>query len=140
MPFKHIEIRNLGWFSIISKHSGLALDIEEGKHGGNIITYQKHGGDNQLWSWRGKSILSKLGYVLEVKDGESEAGTNVIAGKHHGGPNQHWKMKGHKITSKLNDMALDIEGGSTDSNINIIVWPLQSDTDIDNQSWELEYV
>ena len=36
-------------------------------------------------------------------------------------------------------MALDIKDGSTDSNINIIVWPLKSEEDVDNQSWEFEY-
>ena len=36
-------------------------------------------------------------------------------------------------------MALDIKDGSTDSNTNIIVWPLKSEGDVDNQSWEFEY-
>ena len=48
-------------------------------------------------------------------------------------------MKGDKIISEFNDMALDINGGSKDSNINIIAWPLSSETEVDNQSWELEY-
>ena len=124
---------------IKSKHSGFVLDIEEGKHGANIITYKQHGGDNQLWKWKGRSIISKLGHVLDVKDGNAEEGTNIIAWKRHGGPNQQWKMKGDKILSEMNDMALDINGGSKDSNINIIAWPLKSETEVDNQSWELEY-
>ena len=131
--------RYVGWFAIKSKHSGFVLDIEEAKHGGNIITYEKHGGDNQLWKWKGKSIVSKLGHALDVKDGNSEEGTNIIAWKRHGGPNQQWRIKGDKIISEFNNMALDIKDGSTDSNTNIIVWPLKSEEDVDNQSWEFEY-
>ena len=80
-----------------------------------------------------------MGHVLDVKDGNAEQGTNIIAWKPHGGPNQQWKMKGDKIISEFNDMALDINGGSKDSNINIIAWRLSSETEVDNQSWELEY-
>jgi len=52
------------------------------------------------------------------------------------------KMKGDKITSEfndINDMALDINGESKYSNINIIAMPLKSETEVDSQSWELEY-
>ena len=76
---------------------------------------------------------------MDVKDGNADAGTNIIAWKRHGGPNQQWKMKGDKIISEFNDMALDINGGSKASNINIIVWPLHSGDEVNNQSWELEY-
>ena len=117
----------------------MVLDIEDARHGGNVITYQKHGGDNQLWKWKNNAIVSKLGYALDVKDGNPEAGVNVISWEQHGGPNQQWRMEGDKIISELNGLALDISGGSQDSNIEIIVWPLQSADEVDNQSWELEY-
>lgn len=136
---KLVTNKGSGWFVIKSKHSDFVLDIEEGKHGANIITYKQHGGDNQLWKWKGRTIVSKLGHVLDVKDCNAEEGTNIIAWKRHCGPNQQWKMKGDKIISELNDMALDINGESKDSNINIIAWPLKSETEVDNQSWELEY-
>ena len=120
-------------------HSGLVLDIEKAKHGANIITYKRHGGDNQLWKWNGRCINSKLGYVLDIKENNSKKGTNIIAWKHHGGKNQHWRMKGDKIISGMNDLCLDITGGSKDSNVNIIAWPLKSDDDVNSQSWVLEY-
>jgi len=127
------------WFVIKSKHSGLVVDIEQSMHGANVITYQKHGGDNQLWAWKDGVIVSKLGYALDVKGGKPDAGTNVISWERHGGQNQKWRMEGDKIISELNGMALDICHASQDSNIEIIVWPLKSADEVDNQSWELEY-
>ena len=92
-----------------------------------------------MWKWNGSCIISKLGHVLDIKDNNSEQGTNIIAWKHHGGKNQQWRMKGDKIISELNDFCLDISGESKDSKVNIIAWPLKSDEDVNNQSWELEY-
>ena len=125
---------------IRSKYNELVLDIEEARHGANVITYEKHEGDNQLWKWKGSVIVSKLGYALDVKDGNADAGTNVISWKRHGGQNQQWRMEGDKIISELNGLALDISGGNKDSNVEIIVWPLKSADEVDNQSWELEFV
>ena len=115
------------------------LDIDSAQHGGNIITYEKHGGDNQLWKWKGKTLVSKTGHVMDIKDGNAQEGTNIIAWEPHGGPNQRWKMKGDKIISKFNKMALDIKDASSESNAEIIVWPLKSKDEVDNQSWEIEF-
>ena len=142
-----LEIRNgnyslsyiIVWFTIRSKHSGLILDIAGSNHGANIVTFQKHGGNNQIWKWQGNKIVSKLGYVLDVNAGGTEEGTKVIAWNHHGGLNQQWIMIGDKIISVLNGMCLDIPAGSRSSGIGIILWSLKSDDAVDNQSWELVY-
>ena len=142
-----LEIRNgnhslfyiIVWFTIRSKHSGLILDIAGSNHGANIVTFRKHGGNNQIWKWQGNKIVSKLGYVLDVNAGGTEEGTKVIAWNHHGGLNQQWIMIGDKIISVLNGMCLDIPAGSRSSGIGIILWSLKSDDAVDNQSWELVY-
>lgn len=121
------------WFIIRSKYSGLVLDITGGKHGANIQTFGEHGGDNQLWRWNGKCVLSKLGYVLDIDGGNTEKGTKVIAWNQNGGKNQQWRMEGDKIVSDLNGMCLDIYDASKSSNVQINMWPVKSD----NQSWEL---
>ena len=120
-------------------HSGLVLDIEGAKHGANIITYPKHGGENQLWKWNGRSIISKMGYALDIEGGKAEKGANIIAWNNHGGHNQQFRMRGNKIFSEFNGLCLDIKGGSRDSNIPIITWPIKSEGEVSNQSWELEY-
>ena len=118
-------------------HSGLVLDIEGGKKGGKIITYAKHGGDNQLWTWKGNTIVSKTGYALDVQGNNAASGTNVISWDHHGERNQQWKMNGDKILSELNNgMALDIRGGSKNEGVDIILWPVQYGK-VNNQSWQL---
>ena len=129
----------LVWFTIRSKHSGLVLDIARSEHGANIVTFQEHGGDNQIWKWQGNNLVSKLGYVLDVNARGDEEGTKVIAWKHHGGLNQQWIMIGDKIISVLNGMCLDIPERSKDSDVEIVLWPLLSDDAVDHQSWELVY-
>jgi len=122
------------WCIIQSNYSGLVLDIEGGTNGGKIITYTKHGGDNQLWTWKGNSLVSKTGYALDVKDGTNDSGTNAIAWNYHGGNNQQWRVEGDKIISEANGMALDIKDGKQ-SNADIILWPAV-DGPSKNQSWQ----
>ena len=129
------------WFTIQSKHSGLVLDIAGGKHGANIVTCRNHGEDNQLWKWKGNTIVSKLGYAVDVNaaDFKAKEGTKVIAWKHHGGANQQWIMIGDKIISVLNGMCLNIPLKSKSSEVGIILRSLKSDDAVDHQSWELVY-
>ena len=111
------------------------LDIEGGKHGGRVITFPRHGGDNQLWTWKGNALVSKTGYALDVKGGSKDAGTNAIAWDHHGKGNQQWRVEGDKIISHSNGMALDIKDGSKESNSDIILWPSKHGAST-NQSWQ----
>ena len=118
----------------------MVLDIAGKEHGANVIQFPEHGGDNQLWTWKGFCIVSKLGYALDVKDNGTKKGTNVIGWEHNGGDNQKWKIQGDKIISCANDMALDIKDGSHEKEALIICWPLASETDVNNQSWRIKYV
>ena len=122
------------WFKIESNHNGMVLDIAEGKHGARIITYPYHGGDNQLWTWKDNSLVSKTGYAMDVEGGNTSAGANVISWTHHGDKNQQWCQDGNKITSTLNGMALDIESGSKVSGAKLILWPEHGGS---NQSWKI---
>ena len=136
---KYLPTYILGWFYIKSLHSGFVLTVQGGKHGANVITRKQQGWDRQLWKWNGKSIVSKLGYALDIQSGSPESGANVIAYTHHGGPNQQWRVEGNKIISELNNMCLDISGGSKEAGVNIITYPLQSVHRIDNQAWHIVY-
>ena len=124
------------WFFIESLFSGLVLDIEKSEKGGRIITYQKHGGDNQLWTWKENVLMSKTGLVLDVESSNTEQGAQTIAWDYHGGINQQWEIDGNHIISCLNGMVLDIKSGSKDELVGIILWPNKCG-DSDNQSWTL---
>ena len=130
-------VQNNQWFLIESKHSNLVLDIEGGQHGGRIITYPKHGGDNQLWTWKGNVLVSKTGYALDVQGGSRDPGTNAIAWDYHGAINQQWRMEGDKIVSCLNGLVLDIKGGGKASSTEIILWNPARQGGVNNQSWQL---
>ena len=130
---------NQGWFVIESLHSpGLVLDIDGGRRGGRLIIYPKHGGDNQLWQWRGMALVSKSGYALDIKDGNRAPGTNAIPWDHHGGINQQWTVQGDKIISSLNGLCLDIKNGSKAAGSEIILWQPQHGV-INNQCWKLVF-
>ena len=127
---------NKSWFFIKSLYSGLVLDIERGEKGGRIVTFPQHGGDNQLWTWRKKSLMSKTGFVLDVDHSNKEKGAKTISWVYHGGLNQQWTLDGDKIISCLNGMALDIKGESMEQLVEIVLWPTKSGV-WDNQSWTL---
>ena len=114
----------------------MVLDIEGGRHGARIITYPKHGGDNQLWTWRGNSLVSKSGYAMDIKGGNTSAGASVVSWDHHGGSNQQWRVEGGRIISMLNGMVVDIKGGSKESNADIILWPAKEASEGANQTWQ----
>ena len=97
-----------------------------------------------MWRWEGNTIVSKLGYALHVEGGfkdslDQEQGSRVIAWEPNGEIHQQWMMIGDRIISGLNGMALDIEEGWLETNVNIIIWYLKIE-DYENQSWELEYI
>ena len=112
------------------------MDIEDGKCEGRILTWQKHCGDNQYWTWNGNSIVSKTGYALDIQG--CTQGTNAISLDHDGGDNQQFKMEGDKIVSLLTGMVLDIKDAIKASNADIIVWPSKH-AGVNNQSWEIIY-
>jgi len=155
------NMKNQVWFTIRNKQSGLVLDIQDGNRGDHIITRSMtDGGDSQLWKWHedGKTIVSKLGYVLDAAIHGSEEKTKICVWDHHGGVNQQWIMIGDKICSVWNGMCLEIpeyitredenygevrESTFKQEDIEINLWPLNSNDEVDqswdHQSWELVY-
>jgi hypothetical protein len=82
--------------TIISMFSSLALDIKTGngvRQGHNIITWDVHGGRNQVWTYEPTSRMVLCpGYnlVLDVASGNFFPGASVIAWSPNGQPQQHW--------------------------------------------------
>ena len=115
------ESPNNQWFVIESKHSGMVLEIDGSKHGARIKTMERQGGDNQLWTWRGNTLVSKTGYALDMINENRATEIRIISWDHYGGRSQQWKMEKDKIISTLNGYALDIKDGSKESNADIIL-------------------
>ena len=130
------ESPNNQWFVIESKHGGMVLEIDGEKPGSPIITSQKKGSDNQLWTWRGNTIVSKTGYALDMINQNRGTEIRVISWDHYGGRTQQWRMENDRIISKLNGLALDIKDGSRQTNADIILWPIRNGC-INSQSWQL---
>ncbi|PSN42601.1 hypothetical protein C0J52_19718 [Blattella germanica] len=92
---------------IISKASGLVLDIYKNQHAAPIITYESHGGPNQKWHFDDDfTIRSESEMVLDVQNGAVDQGTPVIGYKKHCGVNQKFQVVPY------DKLALDISGGS----------------------------
>lgn len=87
-----------GWHRIQSVQSWKSLDVEGGysRSGSNVIVWDSHNGDNQLWRFKpdgdGFRIQSKLGYYLDVDGGLSDDETNVQIWTSNGRSNQLWKL------------------------------------------------
>jgi hypothetical protein len=66
----------------------LVLDITGGHHGGAIITYSPHGGNNQKWYFDDDStIRSGTGLVLDIEGGKFQQGTRILGFTKHGADN-----------------------------------------------------
>eukprot|EP01100_Stratorugosa_tubuloviscum_P015422 TRINITY_DN88_c0_g1_i4.p1 TRINITY_DN88_c0_g1~~TRINITY_DN88_c0_g1_i4.p1 ORF type:complete len:133 (-),score=54.13 TRINITY_DN88_c0_g1_i4:76-474(-) len=82
--------------SIVSRHSGHALDIFGGAvRGNNVIQYSFHGGENQRWRHHddGTIRLQNGALVLDIKGGSKEAGAEVIGWELNGQTNQKWNLR-----------------------------------------------
>lgn len=112
-----------GWHRIQSVQSGKSLDVEGGysRPGANVIVWDSHNGDNQLWrfvpfhdddgngdGFRGFRIQSKLGYYLDVEGGFSNNETNVEIWKSNGKDNQLWNLykTSDRLLYQINDWPL----------------------------------
>jgi len=126
------------WFVIESKLSGGVLKIDEKTK--ELKTSKFEGSNNQLWTWKGNSLISKSGFYLgEPKDDKSiKAGSKVKASDSDAADKiAEWKMERCKLISTLTGMALDIKNGSIWKNEDIILWPPAQSKRVDSQSWVL---
>ena len=129
---------NLEWFVIESKLSGGVLKIDEKTM--ELKTSKCEGLNNQLWTWKGNSLISKSGFYLgEPKDDKCiKAGSKVKASDSDAADKiAEWKMERCKLISTLTGMALDIKNGSIWKNEDIILWPPAQSKRVDSQSWVL---
>lgn len=96
-----------GYYQIISKSSGKALDIALGgtQNGAQIHQWTVHGGDNQLWAVqtvaRGIYILraKASGRCMDIAGISSENGARLQIWDDVGGENQQWMLKAVKQTA-----------------------------------------
>ena len=126
-----------GWFVIESKLSGGVLKIDEKTQ--ELKTSKCVGSSDQLWTWRGSSLMSKSGYYLGQPSVGQSPGAKVVAMDTRGADTieTKWKIEDGKIISGLSGMAIDIKDGSIWSNKDIILWPASQSTRIDSQAWRL---
>jgi hypothetical protein len=92
-------------YSIISHHSGSAVDVHAADtgDGANVQQHVYNGGDNQRWrlvpaAGDGYSFISiNSGMCLDVKGEETADGTNVQQARCNGGDNQIWRLSPESI-------------------------------------------
>ena len=131
------EIDGGGWFMIENQLSKRVLEVGYTfKHFKQVITAKAIGSSDQLWTWKGSSLISKSGYALNTIG--KEAGACVVAVENRGSSNQQWKIQGNKLISKSSGMALDIKNGSIWSNKDIIIWTPNLPQKYDTQSWRFK--
>lgn len=138
-------------YRIVSKHSGLCLDIAGGNtaDGANVIQWQANGLPCQTWEVTaladGSFVISSLmnGKVLDVAEISAENGANIHVWNYVGQANQQWWINdvadGYKrIISKHSGKSLDVDAWSMDGGANIIQW--QFGDNQANQLWKFEAV
>lgn len=88
-----------GWCSIRNIYTGKALDVEGGVKGSgvNVRMYNYNGTSAQLWRFYSSGngyyyIQNKLGYYMDVYNGNTANCTNVLVWGKHSGNNQQWKL------------------------------------------------
>lgn len=137
---------NYNYFRIIAKHSGKCLDVSGGSrsNGADVIQWDCHGGDNQLWRLVPvgnyyKIIAKHSGKCLDVSGASRSNGADVIQSDCHGGDNQLWRRVAvgnrFKITAKHSSKCLDVSGASRSNGADVIQWDYHGG---DNQLWGLQ--
>jgi pectate lyase len=141
-----------GCYSIISKHSGKALDVSgwSTEDGGNIQQWAySEDQANQKWNivsagdgyYKIESVHS--GRALDVESASTEDGANIQQwGYGSGGDHKEFSFEEmddgyYRIRTRHCDKCIDVYGASTDDGANVIQWSCH---DNDNQRWELTYL
>jgi hypothetical protein len=141
-----------GCYSIISKHSGKALDVSgwSTEDGGNIQQWAySEDQANQKWNivsagdgyYKIESVHS--GRALDVESASTEDGANIQQwGYGSGGDHKEFRFEEmddgyYRIRTRHCDKCIDVYGASTDDGANVIQWSCH---DNDNQRWELTYL
>lgn len=122
-------------YSIISRHSGKALDVYYGlaDNGTNVLQYTYNAYENQKWYITKLdngyyTIKSKVsGKVLDVEGGSTADGANIQQWEYGGGYNQEWSIEDigggyYVIYNRNSGKCIDVDGASTADNANIHQW------------------
>lgn len=146
----HAQSISSGRYSIISRHSGLALDVENSSkdNGANIIQWDYWGGAGQQFDVTslGNGFYSiravHSGKSLDVYDFNSEPGGEIRQWEYWGSDNQQWQIKSvgnnyYTIISRYSWLALDVWNWSSENGGDIRQW---TSTGATNQQWRFDRV
>jgi len=127
------------YFSIRNPTSGLVLDIPGGDciGGTNVIVWEFHGGDNQLFYYGpNDTIMSKkCNMALDVNGNACDNGENLIIWEAHGGQNQAFEVNNNgSIVSLSCNKVIDMYKHSTQGS-KLNMWHYHGDW---NQVWMIE--
>ncbi|ORZ02604.1 ricin B lectin domain-containing protein [Syncephalastrum racemosum] len=133
-----------GYFYIISRKNGYALDVYDGqtKADANIIVWPQkfQDSDNQLWTYdQGRIVNKKSGHVLDVRSSAFKKDKAVIQNKRKDkNQTQEWTFDNGFICSQVyQTMVLDIKGDSDEGGAQVLLYK-RKETDNLNQQWFLE--
>lgn len=141
-----------GRYHIISRHSGLALDVEgrSTSDGANVIQWQLKDAGNSNQQFDVTALDNGYYAIRPVHSGKSldlfnfstEAGGEIRQWDWNGGPQQQWRIESvgsdhYKILSRHSGMALDVWEWSRSNGGDIRQWP---DAGSANQQWRFRPV
>ncbi len=139
-----------GYYKLIAKHSGKALDVQlaSSASGANVEQWEYYGGVNQIWHVIStgdgyyKLIAKHSGKALDVTLSGTANGVNIQQWVDNGTDAQKWKIEPvgdgyYKLTAKCSSKALEVYDGLKTNGANIIQWQYVG---IDHQKWKLESV
>ncbi len=138
-----------GWYKIISKNSGKALDVERGEseNGKNVLQYMYHDAENQQWTiekqQNGYFTIKnrKTDKVLTVEEFSTELGGNVHQWEYIGNTNQEWSIipagDYYKIKNRNSGYLLTVANVSMDDNANVEQY---QDENGNAQLWKIECI
>lgn len=139
-----------GRYSIISRHSGLALEVSNGStaDGANVVQWEYHGGENQQFDvvnlGNGYHTIRPVhsGKSLDVWEWSRDPGGEIRQYQFMGNYNQQWAIDSaggdyHTISSRHSGLPLDVWVWSTSNGGDIRQWRA---TGAVNQQWQFRAV
>ena len=107
-PDGRLVVPSVKYFFIVNQAKGSVLDISTRKKGGDLVLSEADGKPSQLWRWdKNCRLVSKLGFVADIKGKSKKAGAVCHAWDAHDGLNQKWRVEEGAIKSSLNGLVID---------------------------------
>ena len=135
------------YFLIFGDQSGRVLDASLSNIG-EVVLWDKHGGDNQLWFWYGqdRDVLKNKKFPNKVLDFhwgdyQKHGWGKVYLHEFNGGWNQKWQFDGRELVCKgfrnkmVHDLRLDVNGGAINNGAKVGVYQKNGNA---NQRWQLQ--